>query len=148
MAENLKARDGNSLYKAQLLSYYYSRRAESAIGKGARFVISKAYWCKSGLVTANGVGGWNIADIPLDFKLSDAQQFAVSDLILSSVDGIITINAAFPQERMPDNTPYDFNTLVLVDAEDQAFGVLCAQQDTLYKGKRYSILMTIEQVEG
>ena len=98
MEENLKARDGNSLYKAQLLSYYYSRRAESAIGKGARFVISKAYWCKSGLVTANGAGGWNIADIPLDFKLSDAQQFAVSDLILSSVDGIITINAAFPQE--------------------------------------------------
>ncbi|EPF2016117.1 phage tail protein, partial [Escherichia coli] len=76
------------------------------------------------------------------------QQFAVSDLILSSVDGIITINAAFPQERMPDNTPYDFNTLVLVDAEEQAFGVLCTQQDTLYKGKRYSILMTIEQVEG
>ncbi|ECN6241378.1 phage tail protein, partial [Salmonella enterica subsp. enterica serovar Typhimurium] len=26
MAENLKARDGNRLYKAQLLSYYYSRR--------------------------------------------------------------------------------------------------------------------------
>ncbi|MBW6055270.1 hypothetical protein HTZ85_26120 [Escherichia coli] len=67
MAENLKARDGNRLYKAQLLSYYYSRRAESAIGKGARFVISKAYWCKSSLVTANGAGGWNIADIPLDF---------------------------------------------------------------------------------
>ncbi|EPL4049643.1 phage tail protein [Escherichia coli] len=148
MAENLKARDGNRLYKAQLLSYYYSRSAESAIGKGARFVISKAYWCKSSLVTANGAGGWNIADIPLDFKLSGAQQFAVSDLILSSVDGIITINAAFPQERMPDNTPYDFNTLVLVDAEEQAFGVLCTQQDTLYKGKRYSILMTIEQVEG
>lgn len=95
MADNLKARDGNRLYKAQLLSYYYSRRAESAIGKGARFVISKAYWCKSSLVTANGAGGWNIADIPLDFKLSGAQQFAVSDLILSSVDGIITINAAF-----------------------------------------------------
>ncbi|MES4139268.1 phage tail protein, partial [Escherichia coli] len=54
MAENLKVRDGNRLYKAQLLSYYYSRRAESAIGKGARFVISKAYWCKSSLVTANG----------------------------------------------------------------------------------------------
>ena len=148
MAENLKVRDGNRLYKAQLLSYYYSRRAESAIGKGARFVISKAYWCKSSLVTANGAGGWNIADIPLNFKLSNAQQFAVSDLILSSVDGIITINAAFPQERMPDNTPYDFNTLVLVDAEEQAFGVLCTQQDTLHKGKRYSILMTIEQVEG
>ncbi|HAL1829221.1 TPA: phage tail protein [Escherichia coli] len=49
---------------------------------------------------------------------------------------------------MQDNTPYDFNTLVLVDAEEQAFGVLCTQQDTLYKGKRYSILMTIEQVEG
>uniref|UniRef100_UPI003F66771A hypothetical protein n=1 Tax=Escherichia coli TaxID=562 RepID=UPI003F66771A len=108
MAENLKARDGNRLYKAQLLSYYYSRRAESAIGKGARFVISKAYWCKSSLVTANGAGGWNIADIPLDFKLSNAQQFAVSDLILSSVDGIMN-RPGFPGEcficelRLPDH---------------------------------------------
>ncbi|EIH4659277.1 phage tail protein [Escherichia coli] len=48
---------------------------------------------------------------------------------------------------MPVNTPYNFNTLVLTDAEDQAIGVLCTQQDTLYKGKRYSMLMTIEQVE-
>ncbi|HAN9397368.1 TPA: phage tail protein [Escherichia coli] len=48
---------------------------------------------------------------------------------------------------MPDDTPYDFNTLVLVDAEGQAFGVVCTQQDTLFKGKRYSLLMTIEQAK-
>ncbi len=99
-------------------------------------------------MTVNSAGGWTISDIPLDFKLSDAQHFAESNLILSSLDGVITINAAFPQETMPDDTPYDFNTLVLVDAEDQAFGVVCTQQDTLFKGKRYSLLMTIEQVEG
>lgn len=147
MPDNLNVRDGSKIYKAQLLSYYYTRRAESAIGKGERFVIAKAYWCRSRLVTANSAGGWNISTIPLDFKLSDAQPFAVSELILSSMDGIITINAAFPHEKMPENTPYNFNTLVLTDAEDQAIGVLCTQQDTLYKGKRYSMLMTIEQVE-
>ncbi|STJ26257.1 Uncharacterised protein [Escherichia coli] len=37
------------------------------------------------------------------------------------------------KKECPDNTPYDFNTLVLVDAEEQAFAVLCTQQDTLYK---------------
>ncbi len=148
MAETLKSQSDSSIYKAQLLSYYYSRRAESAIGRGERFVMTKAYWCKSDLVTVNSAGGWTISDIPLDFRLSDAQHFAESNLILSSLDGVITINAAFPQETMPDDTPYDFNTLVLVDAEDQAFGVVCSEQDTLFKGKRYSLLMTIEQVEG
>ncbi|NUV21736.1 hypothetical protein MS6204_00606 [Escherichia coli] len=49
---------------------------------------------------------------------------------------------------MPDNTPYDFNTLVLVDAEEQAFAVLCTQQDTLYKGKRYSISHDNRASEG
>nr|QBM91368.1 hypothetical protein NNIBIDOC_00035 [Salmonella sp.] len=89
--------------RLQLLSYYYSRRAESAIGKGAR-LLSLRRSCKSSLVTANGCGGWNIADIPLDFKLSDAQQFAVSDLILSSVWMGLSYQCSLPQERMPDST--------------------------------------------
>lgn len=37
MAETLKSQSDSSIYKAQLLSYYYSRRAESAIGRGERF---------------------------------------------------------------------------------------------------------------
>ena len=148
MADFLKVRAGGELFKSQLLSYYYARRAESAIGKGERFVMTKAYWGKSDLVTANQAGGWSISDIPLDFNISNLQHFATCDLVLSSVNGTITINASFPQELMPDGTAYDFNTLVLVDAEDQAFAVLCTQQDTLFKGKRYSILMTIEQVGG
>ncbi len=78
MAETLKSQSDSSIYKAQLLSYYYSRRAESAIGRGERFVMTKAYWCKSDLVTVNSAGGWTISDIPLDFKLSDAQHFAES----------------------------------------------------------------------
>ncbi|MBZ3802390.1 phage tail protein [Leclercia adecarboxylata] len=46
---------------------------------------------------------------------------------------------------MPANAVYDFNTLTLVDADGVAFAVLCAQQDSIYKGKIYSILLTIEQ---
>nr|WP_225312358.1 hypothetical protein [Salmonella sp.] len=87
---------------------------------------------KSSLVTANGQEA-EYSGHSTDFKLrTPGQQFVVSDLILSSVDGIITIDAAFPQERMPDNTPYDFNTLVLVDAEERLL-VLCTQQDTPIK---------------
>ncbi|STM65098.1 putative tail fiber structure or assembly [Escherichia coli] len=40
-----------NLYKSQLLDYYYQRRAESSINKGSRFLISKAVFGTSSLVT-------------------------------------------------------------------------------------------------
>ncbi|NDO81509.1 phage tail protein [Citrobacter sp. NCU1] len=46
---------------------------------------------------------------------------------------------------MPENDVFDFNTLALIDDQGAVFAVLCAQQDSLYKGKTYNILLTIEQ---
>ncbi|EPK5630629.1 phage tail protein, partial [Escherichia coli] len=43
-----------NLYKSQLLDYYYQRRAESSINKGSRFLISKAVFGTSSLVTKKG----------------------------------------------------------------------------------------------
>ncbi|RTM58836.1 phage tail protein [Enterobacter hormaechei subsp. xiangfangensis] len=50
-----------------------------------------------------------------------------------------------PQDSLEEDTVYDFNTLVLLDAEDKAIAVLATQQDTVYLGKNYSIIMMIEQ---
>jgi hypothetical protein len=146
MSEVIATINTSSLYKAQLLDYYYSRRAESAIGTGDRFVISSACWGTSSLVTADPNGGWDIADIPTNFKLEDLlTNFAKSQLVCSVLGSIITVNAVLPQDAMAPDTAYDFNTLVLLDAEDKAIAVLATQQDTVYIGKTYSIIMTIEQ---
>ncbi|HBM2815724.1 TPA: phage tail protein [Enterobacter hormaechei subsp. xiangfangensis] len=40
---------------------------------------------------------------------------------------------------------YNFNTLVITDAEDKACAVLCCQQDSLYTGKSFTLLMSIEE---
>ncbi|ENX6673144.1 TPA: phage tail protein, partial [Escherichia coli] len=49
-----------NLYKSQLLDYYYQRRAESSINKGSRFLISKAVFGTSSLVTKKGDGTYEI----------------------------------------------------------------------------------------
>ncbi|HAV1601595.1 TPA: phage tail protein [Enterobacter hormaechei subsp. xiangfangensis] len=46
---------------------------------------------------------------------------------------------------MTGTTANNFNTLVIVDAEDNAVAVLCCQQDTLYQGKSFTLLMNIEE---
>ena len=133
-------------YKAQLLDYYYTRRAQSAIGLGKRFQMMKAYWGKSSLVKPNPEGGWLIDDIPTNFTNANLlNKFAECDLICTLQGATITVNVVLPESTLPANDVYDFNTLTLVDADGAAFAVLCAQQDSIYKGKVYSILLTIEQ---
>lgn len=140
---------GGALFKAQLLDYYYTRRAESAIGLGSRFRLAKAYWGRSLLVTKKDISGWEIADIPADFTNADLlDKFAESELICTLQGATITVNVVLPENTLPDGAVYDFNTLTLVDDDGIAFAVLCAQQDSLYKGKTYSILLTIEQKGG
>lgn len=135
-----------ALYKAQLLDYYYTRRADSAIGLGKRFQMMKAYWGKSNLVKQNPAGGWTIDDIPTNFTNANLLgKFAECDLICTRQGATITVNVVLPESTLPANAVYDFNTLTLVDADGTAFAVLCAQQDSIYKGKIYSILLTIEQ---
>jgi hypothetical protein len=135
-----------SLYKAQLLDYYYTRRANSAIGSGTRFQMMKAYWGKSDLVKQNPAGGCSLDDIPTNFTNENLlDKFAECDLICTPQGATITVNIVLPESSLPENTVYDFNTLTLVDDDGAAFAVLCAQQDSIYKGKVYSILLTIEQ---
>ncbi|HHA1306325.1 TPA: phage tail protein [Enterobacter kobei] len=138
--------DDGVLYKASLLDYYYERRATSSIGVGERFVMAKAWFGTSDLVTANPNGaGWLIADIPSGFANADFKnKFAESDLICNYADGRITLRAELQDKNLPDNTPYDFNTLVIVDAEDNVCIALCIQQDTLYRGKKFIAVLTIE----
>ncbi|EKG7113557.1 phage tail protein [Escherichia coli] len=59
-------------------------------------------------------------------------------------DGRITLRAELQDKNLPENTPYDFNTLVITDAEDNVCIALCIQQDTLYRGKRFIAVLTIE----
>ena len=90
----------SSLSKSQLLNYYYQRRAESSIGNGDRFLLSKAVFGSSSLVTLNSAGTYDIANIPADFELSDlTTQFATSDLTLSYSDGVITLRAELYQGK-------------------------------------------------
>lgn len=144
--DNTLVSDNGVLYKASLLDYYYERRATSSIGVGERFQMTKAWFGKSDLVTQNQDGaGWLIADIPGNFSNSDFKaKFAESLLISNYADGRITLRAELQDKNLPENTPYDFNTLVITDAEDNVCIALCIQQDTLYRGKRFIAVLTIE----
>lgn len=145
---NLSSASG-ALFKAQLLDYYYTRRAESSIGLGSRFSLAKAYWGRSLLVSKKEDGGWDIADIPTNFSNADLlDKFAESELICTLQGATITVSVVLPENALPEGVVYDFNTLTLVDDQGVAFAVLCAQQDSLYKGKTYNILLTIEQKGG
>lgn len=138
----------NAFFKGALLDMYYSRRAESAIGQGTRFEIKKAYFGTSALVTANPAGGWLIADIPTNFKLSDLlTNFASVNLTRTVTAGSSTINlnATLAADALSGDTANNFNTLVLTDADNNAIAVLCCQQDTLYRGKSFTLLMNIEE---
>lgn len=134
------------LYKAKLLNYYYTRRAESSIGKGNRFQMVKAYWGKSALVTSNAAGGWTIGDIPSTFSNADLlNKFTETPLVLTNTGANISISIQLDDSALPEDKAYDLNTLTLVDGDDNAFAVLCLQQDTVFRGKSYSLLVTIEQ---
>ncbi|KMJ46642.1 hypothetical protein AB204_02090 [Xenorhabdus khoisanae] len=146
MADALASVSNGKLYKGQLLNYYYSRRAESAIGVNGQFLITKGWFGTSSLVTANPTGGWDIANIPLDFANKDLlKKFAECSLICTVSGSTISINATLPEADLPEDKAFDFNTLALVDNKGNIFGVLCCQQDTLHKGKLFTALMTIEQ---
>jgi len=135
-----------TVYKAQLLDYYYTRRAASAIGQGSRFQMIKAWWGTSSLVTPNPAGGFKIADIPTNFADNQLlNKFAESQLVCTLVGSTINISTVVPQASLKDGQVSNFNTLCLVDDQNHAFAVLCAQQDTIFKGKDYSMFVSIEQ---
>ncbi|MGC0793645.1 phage tail protein [Pantoea agglomerans] len=136
----------SKLFKAKLLDYYYIRRAESSIGQGSRFQMVKAYWGKSALVTSNAAGGWNIADIPSTFRNADlAGKFTETPLVLTSTGADISITIQLDDAILPEGKAYDLNTLTLVDGDGNAFAVLCLQQDSVFRGKAYRLIVTIEQ---
>ncbi|MGL5103064.1 MAG: phage tail protein [Plesiomonas sp.] len=146
MADIIATKSNGKLFKGQLLTYYYNRRAESAIGQNGQFQIKKGYFGTSALVTQNPSGGWTIADIPLNFSNSDLlNKFSECNLICSVNGSTISLNATLPESELPEGEAFDFNTLALVDDKGNVFGVLCCQQDTLYKGKSFTALLTIEQ---
>ncbi|MFI7813026.1 phage tail protein [Citrobacter werkmanii] len=137
----------SNLFKGALLQYYYERRADSEIG-GKQFKLAKAAFGTSSLVTQNATsgGGWRISDIPPDFKLGNLNnKFATVNLTLSTTGSTINVTANLTDQDLADSSPHDFNTLVLLDSDDQACAVLCCQQDTLFKGKSFTAYMTIEQ---
>lgn len=138
----------DAAYKGRLLTYHYRRRAESSIGTGERYVMAKAYFGTSDLVTKNASGGWIVEDIPLDFALDDMlTNFSESALMASIPEDSTSILMAIHlnDSALPAGTMFDFNTLVLVDNAGVAFAVLCIQQETLYKGRSFSAYLTIEQ---
>lgn len=134
------------LFRAALLDYFYTRRAESEIGVGSRFKLAKAYFGTSSLVAKNASGGWTLAEIPSTYSLSDLKgKFAECSLICTADAGLISVTATLQDSLLPADTAYDFNTLMLIDADGQAVGVLCCQQDTLYRGKAFTAKLTIDQ---
>lgn len=138
-------------FKGRLLTYHYKRRAESSIGIGERYILDKAYFGTTDLVEKNPTGGWNIKDIPLDFELDDLlTNFAEAPLMPSMPENSTSILMAIHlnDRELPQGSMLDFNTLVLVDKEGNAFAVLCVQQETLYNGRAFSAYLTIEQKEA
>lgn len=135
----------SNLFKGQLLQYYYERRADSEIG-GKQFKIAQAVFGTSALVKAQAGGGWVISDIPLDFKRTDLHNtFATINLVLGTTKEIINITAQLSDNDYTDTNPHDFNTMVILDSDGEACAVLCCQQDTLFKGKNFQAIITIEQ---
>ncbi|HFU2857332.1 TPA: phage tail protein [Enterobacter cloacae] len=142
----------SNLFKGLLLDYYYLRRAESECGQGQRFVIKKAIFGRSQIVSQNntGAGGWTIGVIPADFDLVSNnrgfQAYPDVDVTATPVSStVINITASLTDKDYAAHPQFDFNTLVLTDAENKAIAVLCCQQDTLYLGKSFTVQMTIEQ---
>lgn len=142
----------SNLFKGALLDRYYEFRALSECGLAAQFKIVRAGFGTSSLVTKNPTGGWNIANIPPGFQESDFADFAYCDLICSVSGSTMNISATLKDSDLQDNNAHDFNTLVLMDNGDATSGrapaivaVLCCQQDSLFRGKSFTALLTIEQ---
>lgn len=135
----------DSLYTSKLLNYFYERQAESAIGSGDRFQLSKAVFGTSSLVTKNSSGNYDIADIPSDFELADmTTQFCVTGLTLSYSDGIIVLRADLDTTQLETGKTYQYNTMAILDNAGKAVAVMCVQEDSLYIGKSYFALMNID----
>jgi hypothetical protein len=137
----------SALYKSQIQDYYYTRRAESSIGTGDRFLISSAVFGTSSLVKANSDGTYDISDIPTDFALSDLEtNIAKGKLTLSHSAGVITCRVDLDTSSFADsNTAYPFNTLAVLDNEGVPIVVMCTQQDSLYTGKSYVAVVEIDK---
>lgn len=134
-----------TLYKSKMLDYYFDRQAESSIGHGSRFEISKAVFGISSLVTKNSSGTYDIDDIPSDFKLEDLlSSFCITPPTLSYNNGIILLRADLDTTQLDKNTAYPFNTLVILDNEGKACAVMCVQEDSLYVGKGYVGLLQFD----
>jgi len=134
-----------TLYKAKMLDYYFDRQAASSIGQGSRFVISKAVFGTSSLVTKNSAGRYDIAAIPPDFKIGDLlTPFCTVVPTLSYNNGIILIRADLDPTQLDPDRSYTFNTLVILDNEMKACAVMCVQEDSLYVGKGYTGLMELD----
>ncbi|MCZ4061363.1 hypothetical protein O3W44_22795 [Pantoea sp. LMR881] len=46
------------------------------------------------------------------------------ELICTADEGLITVTATLQDAVLPADTAYDFNTLMLLDADDKAFAVV------------------------
>ncbi|HDR9909721.1 TPA: phage tail protein, partial [Escherichia coli O6 str. Bi7458-41] len=104
-----------NLYKSQLLDYYYQRRAESSINKGSRFLISKAVFGTSSLVTKKGDGTYEIGELPKAFDLAElTSQFCTINLVPTYSGGIITVRMDLDQSQLQEGKNYPFNTLVVL----------------------------------
>lgn len=134
----------SSLYKSQIQDYYYERRAESSIGTGDRFLISSAVFGTSSLVTENSSGTYDIATLPTNFTLSELDSsFCTVTPTLTYADGVITVRVDLDQAQLTDGTSYPFNTLAILDNENVPVAIMCVQEDSLYVGKSYTAVMTI-----
>lgn len=92
-----------NLYKSQLLDYYYQRRAESSINKGSRFLISKAVFGTSSLVTKKGDGTYEIGELPKAFDLAKlTSQFCTINLVPTYSGGIITVRMDLDQSQLQE----------------------------------------------
>ncbi|WP_223678514.1 phage tail protein [Escherichia fergusonii] len=92
-----------NLYKSQLLDYYYQRRAESSINKGSRFLISKAVFGTSSLVTKKGDGTYEIGELPKAFDLAElTSQFCTINLVPTYSGGIITVRMDLDQSQLQE----------------------------------------------
>lgn len=138
----------NAMYKSQIQDYYYKRRAESSIGVGDRFLIASAVFGTSSLVALNANSTYDIATLPTDFEMADfATQIATGNLTLSYADGVITCRVDLDTSLMGAETTYPFNTLAILDNDGVPIVLMCTQQDSLYKGKSYAAIITIDTTE-
>ncbi|WP_250910102.1 phage tail protein, partial [Escherichia coli] len=98
--------------------------------KGSRFLISKAVFGTSSLVTKKGDGTYEIGELPKAFDLAElTSQFCTINLVPTYSGGIITVRMDLDQSQLRRKGKLPISTLWLFWInENKPIAIICVQE--------------------